>query len=321
MSLGGLPSPAMEAALNDAVAKNLIVIVAAGNCVRQVTFPARYPNAIAVGGSKFGDQPWRGTCRGSTVAISAPAEAVYHAAPFDAATGTVSTTRVNAGQGTSFAAAAVAGVAALWIAAKGRSTLMDFCRKNRCRLQSVFRDVLREHADVPPGWNTAELGAGIVDAEAVVKAPLTDRQPDMPVSLGSPLDPLRLLFPISDAAELLRNLLKLFGPAPALDLEALPALAALADGQRLSAATPQEDARHAELARYGVELTHAFLNDPGAFDRFCAAAREARLPAADNFELTAPAVAFREGRGAPSLRDVFPEPSPLSTRLRAAIES
>ncbi|MFO0758848.1 MAG: S8 family serine peptidase [Byssovorax sp.] len=186
MSLGGPPSPAMEAALNLAVENDVIVIVAAGNCIEQVTFPARYPAAIAVGGSNQDSKPWRGSCQGRSVAISAPAENVYHAKPIDDA-GNLSTSLVVPYQGTSFATAAVAGVAALWLAKFGRDELRKLYPQNR--LQSVFRERLRSTAHVPAGWDTENLGAGIVDAARVVREPLSPMDgPDKPLSLSSPLD-------------------------------------------------------------------------------------------------------------------------------------
>src|SRR5262249_60666308 len=50
MSLGGVPSLAFKAAVRAAVTKGVIVLAAAGNCVRIVVYPARYDAVIAVAG-------------------------------------------------------------------------------------------------------------------------------------------------------------------------------------------------------------------------------------------------------------------------------
>lgn len=64
MSLGGIPGRAMHAAVRAAVESDLIVVAAAGNCVRTVVWPARYDEVIAVAGSNFNDRPGRGVVEG-----------------------------------------------------------------------------------------------------------------------------------------------------------------------------------------------------------------------------------------------------------------
>jgi uncharacterized protein (DUF2384 family) len=71
MSLGGVWSSALHAAVQRAVSENVIVLAAAGNCVETVVWPARFPEVIAVAGVNKNDRPWRGSCRGPEVAISA----------------------------------------------------------------------------------------------------------------------------------------------------------------------------------------------------------------------------------------------------------
>ena len=79
ISLGGIPSISLYRALQRAIGADVIVITAAGNCVEAVVWPARYDLCIAVAGTNVSDQPWRGTCHGPDVAISAPGENVYRA--------------------------------------------------------------------------------------------------------------------------------------------------------------------------------------------------------------------------------------------------
>ena len=79
MSLGGIPASALHRAISRAVEADLIVLAAAGNCVRLVVWPARYDECIAVAATNAADQPWPGTCRGAPVDISAPGQNVYRA--------------------------------------------------------------------------------------------------------------------------------------------------------------------------------------------------------------------------------------------------
>jgi serine protease len=165
MSLGGVPSSALHAAARQAVASNVIVVAAAGNCVGEVVWPARYDEVIAVGGINESFKPWQGSCRGRSVAVSAPAEFVLRADGKDTA---VPPAAVSGGQGTSFAVAMTAGIAALWLAFHGRDALIAQLPPGRT-LQDQFRRLLRRSAHTPDGFDTRKYGAGIVDALALLK--------------------------------------------------------------------------------------------------------------------------------------------------------
>lgn len=167
LSLGGIPSFSLHRALRRAAAADVIVLAAAGNCVRQVVFPARYGECIAVAGTNAAEGLWRGTCRGSAVDISAPAQNVIRAraAPGGAAGS-------GQGQGTSFAVALTAGVAALWLAHHGRANLQAAARASGETLQSMFLRLVRATARRPAGWDSFAMGAGIVDARALLEAGL-----------------------------------------------------------------------------------------------------------------------------------------------------
>jgi serine protease len=158
-------------ALRRAVENNLIVLAAAGNCVREVVFPARYEDCIAVAGVNSMDEPWQGTCCGPDVAISAPGENVYRASvKRDDATGAIAFS-VGQGQGTSFAVALTAGVAALWLAHHGRDKLIAFAKSKGETLQATFRRLLRATARRPGlNWDATAMGAGIVDTNALLRA-------------------------------------------------------------------------------------------------------------------------------------------------------
>jgi serine protease len=165
MSLGGVPAAVLQRALRRAVAADVIVLAAAGNCVRTVVWPARYDECIAVAGTNALERKWRGTCRGSAVDISAPGQNVFKASlSGDGA--------VSQGQGTSFAVALAAGVAALWLAHHGRADLIAAARARGETLQQLFLRLVRATARRPAGWDPFEMGAGIVDARALLGADL-----------------------------------------------------------------------------------------------------------------------------------------------------
>lgn len=226
MSLGGLPSAALKAALRRAVDENMIVLAAAGNCVGWVVWPAAYDRCIAVGGTNVEDRPWKGSCHGPQVDVSAPAELVWRASRQK---GDRSTTTISGGQGTSFAVALTAGVAALWLAHHGRSALIASLGPGE-RLQDRFRRLVMQTARRPVNWTDGELGAGIVDAEALLR-----HGPGAPGGAG----PEMVHLGTSDTAAIARILTE-----AAVDAPARPRPEA-AFGLGLSPA---------ELERYGVEL-------------------------------------------------------------------
>lgn len=170
MSLGGIPAAALHRALGRAVDADVLVFAAAGNCVRTVVWPARYDECIAVAGTTAGDGQWQGTCRGAAVDISAPAQNVFRAVvPRGAAPGGAD---VGQGQGTSFAVALTAGVAALWLAHHGRANLIGAARARDESLQTMFRRLVQATARRPATWWPFQMGPGILDARALLEADL-----------------------------------------------------------------------------------------------------------------------------------------------------
>lgn len=166
MSLGGVFSAALHAAVRKAVDENIIVIAAAGNCVLEVVWPARYKEVIAVGGINEAMKPWRGSSRGSAVDISGPAEMVQRA---DARV-SGDPDHVSLGQGTSFATAHLAGTAALWLAHHGRDELIAKLPKG-VRLQYLFMALIRSSATVPAeDFDPEKYGAGITNAVGLLEA-------------------------------------------------------------------------------------------------------------------------------------------------------
>ena len=178
MSLGGFFSFSMQRALRRAVQADVIVLAAAGNCVGTVVWPARFDECIAVAGVDARGVKWRGSCSGSAVDVSAPAQNVWRAAVPNG---------VGRSQGTSFAVALTAGVAALWLAHHGRANLVAAARARGETLQDMFRRMVGATARRPDGWDSFEMGAGIVDARALLAADLdVDRDRE---SVSPPADP------------------------------------------------------------------------------------------------------------------------------------
>lgn len=169
LSLGGGPSRAMRHAIRAAIRDDIIVLAAAGNCVGLVVWPARYSEVIAIGGSNIDDHPWQGSSIGADVDICAPAELVWRALrlPDDNQMDSIS-----AAQGTSYATALTAGIAALWLSQHGQQLVVQHARAAGMSVQSVFRLALQKSARQPAGWNRELYGTGIVDADALLSLPL-----------------------------------------------------------------------------------------------------------------------------------------------------
>jgi len=171
ISMGGLWSSRLYKAVKRAVDRGVIVCAAAGNYVGWVVWPAAYDEVIAVAACNVEKKPWRHSSHGASVDITAPGEAVWRAEGWDE----VAQPESRRGNGTSFAVAAVAGAAALWLAKHGRSTLLN--RYGGVGLVAVFKELLRKTADRPEGWDTSEYGPGIVNVQKLLSAPLPDRAP------------------------------------------------------------------------------------------------------------------------------------------------
>jgi len=181
MSLGGLPSISLWMALQRAISANVIVLAAAGNCAKVVVWPARYEDCIAVAGTNSDDLPWRGSCTGPDVDISAPGENVYRAHTELGGAGQVFS--LGQGQGTSFAVALTAGVAACWLAHHGRDYLVAEASARGESVQQMFKRLLQTTSREPEVWDQREMGAGIVDALALLKADLDEGRGESAVSL------------------------------------------------------------------------------------------------------------------------------------------
>ena len=169
ISLGGVLDAECERIIDRAVFDHHVIVVgAAGQIVdwgdNSVIEPANFTNVVAVAGSMPEGTPWDGSCRGPKVAVSAPAHGVWFPNFF-----LEGTPGIYWGEGTSFSAAQVAAVAALWLAYWGRPALI--ARYGDVPLAHVFRQLLRKTAWRPKTWNKL-YGTGIVDAYALLREPL-----------------------------------------------------------------------------------------------------------------------------------------------------
>ena len=157
-----------------------IVIAAAGNrftfagsTVSGVMYPGRLDETIAVAASTFERSTWSGSCRGSKVDISAPGDSVWRATyNKDDQPDTLRSA------GTSFSAALVAGVAALWKSYRAE----ELAAVNPRHVSDIFRRLVKETAQTDHNLSS-KTGAGIIDAHALLMADI----PEIPD--GSPPPP------------------------------------------------------------------------------------------------------------------------------------
>lgn len=175
MSLGGVtPSGALERAVAYAVGEGVVVLAAAGNVWPWVVYPARLDQVIACAACNCSGGIWKRSASGDTVDVTAPGETVWVARP-GADVGQADDV-VSVGSGTSYAVATTAGAAALWLAFHGRDALI--ARYGKGQITGVFKEVLMTHGvDTPRGWRTDKHGAGILNAEKLLGAPLPATPP------------------------------------------------------------------------------------------------------------------------------------------------
>lgn len=172
MSLGG---PFGSGLLNDlvkqALDQGIIIVSAAGNYVPTVAFPARIPGVIGCAGSNVLAAPWRFSGLGERVAITAPAELVWHQQEHLVSPQQPPVHTHENGDGTSFATANVAGLAALWLSF-WREELQPMARRD---IPHAFRLCLEAAANKEPKFiksGRGGFGAGLADAEKLLREPI-----------------------------------------------------------------------------------------------------------------------------------------------------
>ena len=194
LSIGGLMHDAVREAIDLAVENNLIIVAAAGQTYTgeglnniigaaaalgvgdgdTVILPAAYANVIAVAGCSPDGRPWDESLRGPNVDITAPADGLW-VADLDskkADAGGVRLPVMESASGTSFAAAFMAGVTALWLAHWGRAQLL--ARYPGVPLAWVFRHQLQRTANTAHAndWDRTMYGPGVVNVRALLQEPL-----------------------------------------------------------------------------------------------------------------------------------------------------
>ena len=176
ISLGCPCGPGREngRAVDKAYLEGMIVVAAAGNVTSEVTYPGRHARTITAGGVAYNDGKWTPWCdgsRGPRVDFCAPADRITRADWIRNENDTWSDVfEREKGDGTSYAAALISGIACLWITRWG-SELSGY---EGWQIVEAFRKVLGETCHVPESWDHKQFGRGIVDAEAALKANLPD---------------------------------------------------------------------------------------------------------------------------------------------------
>lgn len=170
LSLGApFASDKLTEAVRRARSQGVIVVAAAGNYVGFVVAPARIREVIALAATNIIQRPWRGSSRGRRVDVSAPGENVWRTRTWKDDSGSL-IWEPQPSSGTSYSAAITAGVAALWLSFHGRDALVS--QYGPEGLVDVFEELLKQTSHVPRDWDSDKFGAGIVDAQALLNAPL-----------------------------------------------------------------------------------------------------------------------------------------------------
>ncbi len=174
MSLGGpIGYKYLRRAIDEAIGKGVVVLAAAGNVWPFVVYPARFPQVVAVAACDCRRKKWSKSASGEDVDITAPGHSVWVARASkkkpDPAT-------VGRGSGTSYAVATTAGACALWIAFHGHRNLVN--KYGASRIAAVFQNLLKtKGVTTPSGWDTENMGTGILDAEKLLGAKLPANAP------------------------------------------------------------------------------------------------------------------------------------------------
>ncbi|HEX9447847.1 MAG TPA: S8/S53 family peptidase, partial [Dongiaceae bacterium] len=196
VSLGGVTGHFTHAAVRNCYSRGLLICCAAGQCERIMLFPALYHETIGCGGTRLRDQGgeqvesyWSPGAIGP-ISIAAPAEKVWVCIPdtnnhdrqlgiIHAGTPNDPFNALSVEEGTSFSTAAVAAIGALWLKFHEDKDLLGMYHRRR-PLNDVFKQVLHDTARKPQGWRLTSWGPGIIDAAAVLDAPLPSPGPAMP---------------------------------------------------------------------------------------------------------------------------------------------
>lgn len=180
ISLGGLDSMVKKQSLVEALKAarkaGIVVIASAGQALGKTTggwsspvYPGNDRNTICVAACNSKHEKYIKGFYGSSVDITAPGEKIW-AARAKRVPGQFDNYYVDYGDGTSYSAAFVAGACALWQAHHGRTNLLNDYGPEL--IFDLFKKVLLDSCDTPSGWDTANQGAGVLDAEQLLLEPL-----------------------------------------------------------------------------------------------------------------------------------------------------
>lgn len=182
IAMGGPPSWSLWKAVRKAEERGFIIVAASGNYVRLVVWPARFDSVVSVAAVNAECKPWVHSSRGRGVDIAAPGESVWRGTM---AGDDLDEQITSMGTGTTYGTATTSGVVALWVA-KHKGTPAYEALKQQGKLTQTLISLLQQtswrpgepgepdEADCAPGagWNARRYGAGIVDARALLDAPL-----------------------------------------------------------------------------------------------------------------------------------------------------
>lgn len=167
----------IKKALAAARKAGIVVCAAAGQvatwttCLRDdAIFPGNDPNTICCAACDSDGNMLNTGFYGPSVDITAPGVNVWVARSEGEWFSDPSYHVHGEGVGTSYATAVTAGACALWQAYHGRAKLIqDY---GAPLLFDLFKVVLKRSCRKPTGWNTGKHGAGILDAEALLRETL-----------------------------------------------------------------------------------------------------------------------------------------------------
>jgi subtilisin family serine protease len=155
----------LKQAIDYAYEEGVILVCAAGNVWDPVVAPARLHRTLAVGGCTPALIPWLGSSFGPEVDVCAPAWPIRRAS-----VDRKGNPNYGSGDGTSFATPQVAGTAALWLRYRGEEIRQNYPQK--WQRVEAFKSLVKGTAQPGIEWNRYLYGAGILDARAVLDAPL-----------------------------------------------------------------------------------------------------------------------------------------------------
>jgi len=152
----------IDAAIQYAISKNVLVVCAAGNnSLSNISYPASNDNVIAVGATDQNNQKADFSNYGNKLSVVAPGVDIY------------STSLNNSyvtSSGTSFSAPQVSAIAALMWSANSNLTVQQVRNIIESTAQKVGDYSYQAMAEHPNGTWNEQMGYGLVDAYAAVKA-------------------------------------------------------------------------------------------------------------------------------------------------------